>query len=191
MSTLQGHILTPLPPLSPSCLVQISNCGLMAVFEADLAHKQAKEVFRAIITQSLPHSLSLSRPPSPFSSSLVQPIRPLLPRQLQTIRQISGSAITIKSPACLYLNWSECQNSQGLKETRCVHEMKFKLPASPNIKSVCLIACDQLGKKKDMREKERQGERASERVGIWWVDIKNTYGGNTCRHLYIRCLLSL
>lgn len=41
--------------------------------------------------------------------------------------------------------------------------MKFKLPASPNIKSVCLIACDQLGKKKDMKEKERQGERASER----------------------------
>lgn len=158
MPTLQGHILTPLPPQSFSCLVQICNCGLMAVFEADLAHKQAKEVFRALITQSLPLSLTSPLPPLSFSlslllsflvsPSLVQPIRPLLPRQLQTIRQISGSAITIKRPACLYLNWSECQNSQGLKETRCVHEMKFKLPARPNIKSVCLIACDQLGKRR-------------------------------------------
>lgn len=160
MPTLQGHILTPLPSLSPFCVVQICNCGLMAVFEADLAHKQAKEVFRALITQSLPLSRtpSLLRFPSSsslslllsffVSPSLVQPIRPLLPRQLQTIRQISGSAITIKRPACLYLNWSECQNSQCLKETRCVHEMKFKLPASPNIKSVCLIACDQLGKRR-------------------------------------------
>lgn len=73
MPTLQGHILTPLPPQSPSCVVQICNCGLMAVFEADLAHKQAKEVFRALITQSLPLSLALSYvspPPPPLSFSL-------------------------------------------------------------------------------------------------------------------------
>lgn len=70
MPTLQGHILTPLPPQSFSCLVQICNCGLMAVFEADLAHKQAKEVFRALITQSLPLSLTSPLPPLSFSLSL-------------------------------------------------------------------------------------------------------------------------
>lgn len=43
----------------------------MAVFEADLAHKQAKEVFRALITQSLPLSLSYVPPPSSFSPSLL------------------------------------------------------------------------------------------------------------------------
>ncbi len=82
MPTLQGHILTPLPPQSPSCIVQICNCGLMAMFEADLAHKQAKEVFRALITQSLPLSLSLS-----LSLSLTSPL--LL---LSLLLSFSGSA---------------------------------------------------------------------------------------------------
>lgn len=53
----------------------------MAVFEADLAHKQAKEVFRALITQSLPLSLSLSllRLPSSSFFSLSPSLLPRLP----------------------------------------------------------------------------------------------------------------
>lgn len=150
MPTLQGRVLSPRGPLP----VQIYNCGLMAAFEADLVHKQAEEVFRAIITLFLlSPSLSLALHPSLHFSYSAR-LGPCLPDNCKQL----GKLVAPPSPSrgLLVYNLIEANVKTVKAWEKQDVSVRWNLNCQPvqNIKRVCLI-----GRRENKKRENKGGKR--------------------------------
>lgn len=143
-------------PLFPrgSLLVQIYNCGLMAVFEADLVHKQAEEVFRPIITLFLlSPSLSFALHPSLHFSYSAR-LGPCLPDNCKQL----GKLVAPPSPSrgLLVYNLIEANVKTVKAWEKQDVSVRWNLNCQPvqNIKRVCLI-----GRQEHKERENKAGKR--------------------------------
>lgn len=150
----------------------------MAVFEADLVHKQAEEVFRAIITLFL-HSplLSLTLHPSLYFSYSAR-LGPCLPDNCKQL----GKLVAPPSPSrgLLVYNLIEANVKTVKAWEKQDVSVRWNLNCQPvqNIKRVCLIGRQEHKKREDKEGKRWRTSKKKKNSAFFHICIKMQLGSS-------------